>query len=488
MQKKFLTTDEITHGYGIDEDTIQSLVEAGELKALADRGTWKYRRDEIEGLIKSGRLHPTKELPEVDDVEFDDVIGLASDGDASSAADYIELDEDALAEQQTFIRGAADEDAGPSDSESDVNIIFEDHASAMSDSDVRLAGDHRLAGSAPSGLSGDTSDSDVTTAPDPIAEGETGELDVVKPYFPAAPTEEIVLDEVDEEEHAELLKARGDEGSQETLSELPTDWSDDAGAVFAPPEDSGLTLEKEDSGLTLEKEDSGLTLEKDDSGLTLEKDDSGITLDGGDSGITLDAGDSGISLEAGDSGITMSDAPTLSKPVDPLAATEETFGFKLADDESDADRTVLAPPNDQTAVIDSMEDSAEFSPTLSGAIAAGEVVEDLEVSPDLDDVLEADDDVAEAEFDEEVLEADDEAFSEEYAATGDEDEELAAAPGQAKAYEPGWGAGVLVLAASAALLVVANSWLAFEGLSTMWTGADPSGPASSLISTLAGLM
>jgi hypothetical protein len=470
MQKKFLTTDEITHGYGIDEDTIQSLVEAGELKALADRGTWKYRRDEIEGLIKSGRLHPTKELPEVDDVEFDDVIGLASDGDASSAADYIELDEDALAEQPTFIHGAADEKAKLSDSESDVNIIFEDHASAMSDSDVRLAGDHRLAGSAPSGLSGDTSDSDVTTAPDPIAEGDTGELDVVKPYFPAAPTEEIVLDEVDEEEHAELLKARGGEGNQETLAELPTDWSDDTGAVFAPPEDSGLTLEK------------------DDSGLTLEKDDSGITLDAGDSGITLDAGDSGISLEAGDSGITMSDAPTLSEPVDPLAATEETFGFKLADDESDADRTVLAPPNDQTAVIDSMEDSAEFSPTLSGAIAAGEEVEDLEVSPNLDDVLEADDDVAEAEFDEEVLEADDEAFSEEYAATGDDDEELAAAPGKARAYEPGWGAGVLVLAASAALLVVANSWIAFEGLSTMWTGADPSGPASSLISTLAGLM
>jgi len=471
MQKKFLTTDEITHGYGIDGDTLQSLVDSGDLKALADRGTWKYRREDIEGLIKTGRLHPTKELPEVEDLELDESIGLSSDAAPSPAVDYLELDEDALSEQPTIIRGgsAADEDQplGDHDSSSDVHVVFEPTATGMSDSDIRLGGAELLAGGLPGRLADESSDSDVTVAPDSLAESGA------EPYPAAAPTEEISLSELDESDELDEGATRLDDGgvgSLETLAEIPTDWQEEEGAVFATPaEDSGLTLEP----------DSGITLETGDSGLTLERTDSGITLETGDSGITLDAGDSGISLDlGGDSGIALA-SQTAREPVDQLAATEGTMDFRLADEE--------APPNDKTAVL-LTPGSEEFSPTLSGAIAAGEEVEDLEVAPELDEVLAEDEEVVEAEFgEEEVLEADDEAFSEEFGATGEE-EELAEAPGKAAARESGWGVAVLAMALSATLLVGANIWLAWEGLSTMWTGSETSAPAASLISTLAGLM
>jgi len=146
MQKKFLTTDEITNGYGIDAATVQSLVDSGDLKALADRGTWKYRRDEVEGLIKAGKLHPTKELPMLGDEGLDETFGFASEASMPAAADFLELDEDALSEQPTIIRGRSESDA---DSASDVHIVFEPTATNFSDSDIRLGSANPFAAPAP---------------------------------------------------------------------------------------------------------------------------------------------------------------------------------------------------------------------------------------------------------------------------------------------------------------------------------------------------
>lgn len=476
MQKKFLTTDEITHGYGLDAATVQALVDSGDLKALADRGTWKYRKDDIEALIKSGHLHPTKELPVVDDLELDESFALASDDPASSAADFIELDEDALSEQPTMIRGESaldDDGVGGGESESDVHIIFEPTAGAtFSDSDIRLGGADLLAARAPQDLGGDDSDSDVRTAP------SSGEL-----RFPeASKTEEIEIDELDESDQLDVIDRMADDhvGSQETLSDLATDWSDSAvGEAFAQPQE-------DDSGIALDADDSGISLDP-DSGITIEAGDSGIALDLGDSGISLDAGDSGIALDVGESGIKLAgSAPTQAELSDPLAKTENQIDFGLADE--DVQRTVI-DKMDQTAVIASMDDSSEFAPTLSGAIAAGGSVEDLDISPDLDEVVAEDEEFesAELEDEEEIHEVDDEAFSDEFSEAGD-DEELAAAPGKAKSYEPGWGTPTFVLALSAALVVGINVWLAWSGLQTMWDGSEPAGPASSLVSTIGGLM
>jgi hypothetical protein len=509
MQKKFLTTDEITADYGIDAATVQALVDTGDLKALADRGTWKYRREDLNALITSGRLQPTKEMPVVDDFDLDEVLGLAKD-EPESEVDYLELDEDALSEQPTIIRGgetsdeperaalepweealglvpdvapsaideesasvideevdddsllgaddaaeevasqrvgdrdaAADDVVGEADdSASDANVVLEPMAGSFSDSDIRLGGVDQLAAPASMNLGEAGSDSDLSSLPD------------------AAPTEEIPLEEAELVESGEFSvedEARG----QETLADMPTDWSEATpGAVFAASEDD---------------EDMAIDLDP----------DSGITLDAGDSGITLDAGDSGISLDlGGDSGIRLVDSGP--KLVDPLGKTENQIDFHLEEDER---RTVI-DPMDQTAVIASLEDSSDqFSPTLSGAIAAGEEVEDLEVSPDLDQDAVSDEIFAEESLDddEEIAEAADDDFGEE-AVIGDDDEELVGAvPGKAARREPGWDMVAFLFSLSAALLVSVNVWLAWSGLQTMWDGSEPPGPAASLVTTIGGL-
>jgi len=86
--KKFLSADEVAAEFGLDAASLKKFIESGEVRALADRGTWKYRRDELEGLVAAGRIEPPSA-----DFELDE--GPLADDDV----EYIELDEDALAEQ-----------------------------------------------------------------------------------------------------------------------------------------------------------------------------------------------------------------------------------------------------------------------------------------------------------------------------------------------------------------------------------------------------
>jgi hypothetical protein len=412
MQKKFLTTDEIVNFYGINADVVQSLVDAGDLKALADRGTWKYRREEVETLIKSGKLHPTKELPMMDEDSFGSDLDFPVATDEK--VDFLELDEAALAPADSAVAKAT--------SSSDVVVVLDPTGGKGSDSDIHL---------------------------------------------------------------------RGTTGARLGESSIPT-------------EADQPTLGGSDHVLDETLDESAFKEPTGDSGITLEKGDSGITLEAGDSGISLAAGDSGISLEAGDSGISLSDAGDSAIPVGQDSATEQMElldgtdkGFQLADEssgsspsfklqESASDIPRLAgddAPSHPTAIIAIDEDETAAPLSFSGAVAAGESVDDLEVM----DALTGEDSVEEEV--EEVLEASDEAFDEELVdASGESEEYLAAAPVKAAYKEPSWGAlaGISVIAAS--VLLAANAWLVYEGLNTMWTGAAPSGLASTLISTLAGLM
>jgi len=211
MQKKFLTTDEINYLYGIEADVVNELVEAGDLKALPDRGTVKYRREDVNSLIKSGKLHPTKELPEVgEDAVGSDLEFPVQESAGGEKVDFLELDEDAL---------AADSDAKVRSGDSSKKIsagtgpVLDATIGTGSDSDIHLK-------EKPAAAPGD-----AVTEPD---------FDLMN----AEPEGGHVLDETDEE------------------------------GITLAPEDSGITLEVGDSGITLAG-DSGITL-KPDSGITIE--------------------------------------------------------------------------------------------------------------------------------------------------------------------------------------------------------------------------
>lgn len=438
MQKKFLTTSEITDLYGIDESTITALVDAGDLKALADRGTWKYRREEVEGLIRSGRLHATKELPVGGEELVDEELALAAEDAAPAGLDFLELDEPALA-------GGAP--ARPQSS-SDVHVVVDSEPAASnhtSDSDVHLMRDSAPRATSPAAGA-------ATLFEMPAADEE------LAPTSPAAPvTEEI-----------NLGLGAGAGGSL---------WEEEAAPAQPAPGDSGISLASGDSGISLEKEDSGISLVAEDSGISLSDEDSGLKLAGEDSGIPLKFADEEPAV-----------APTILST--PTADSDTGLAdLNLSGDTSELDIDAEAPqakkkPKGRTPL------------SLSEAAEAGATVEDLEVIDELDESTDEVDeevleDINEVAEEEEVLEASDEAFTEFETAEEElvegEEEEYGAVSKPAAPREPSWGTMTAVVVLLAAVLLGANGWMLWEGMSTMWTGDEPSGPAASLISSLAGL-
>lgn len=591
--KKFLTAEEVIELYGVDEVVLQDLVKDGSLKALADRGTWKFRRDDIDALIRAQMLHPTKEMPMVGEEAVADMITFADEGSSSSAVDFLELDEDALAEQPTMITTGtpdglfpklAEETAGD-DSSSEVSVVLEPIESDSSDSDIRLASP------AAAPLLGDASDSDVQTftsmaAPQSSLGDEASDSDVktISSFDMAAaqseeasdsdvktissfdmPAIDVKQSDVLTDDAASVFDIAADSGitlesaAPDQTQEIEIDDEDDdvrspvrsseqtlemaaPGSSFDIASDSALKLDGSsvtsgDSSMLIDEpgssvidfeDDSGISLDAGDSGISLDTGDSGISLDTGDSGISLDAGDSGISLSAGDSGISLEADSGLK--LDPrtgratnLGKTESMFQLQGDDDDFQLAGTGATQPSMSVQDDDDMEATAAFQldaddsagiPTLagmsdddvpttgkkndplgfSGAIAAGATIEGLEVVDDLDTMFPEEDEVdaLAAIDDEEVaeLEASDESFAEFAEADGDdfESEEYEAPIAEKKEpKERGWGAVATLSVLSASVLMGVNGWLLWEGISTMWTGAEPSGPAASIISSLAGL-
>ena len=93
--KKFLNADEVVAEFGLDEAALKRLVDAGEVRALADRGTWKYRRDELQALADAGKIRP----PSLSD--GDQMLSYRHQDQPDDDVSYIELDEEALAEHAT---------------------------------------------------------------------------------------------------------------------------------------------------------------------------------------------------------------------------------------------------------------------------------------------------------------------------------------------------------------------------------------------------
>lgn len=122
--KKFLDASEVAAEFGLDAQALQALVDAGELRALADRGTWKYRRDELQQLADSGRILAKP--------ASDTEIGIPLHQQDENVS-YIELDEEALEEAKASTEGSEPGDwFVPSDASEMVEPV------EMSSSDLEI--------------------------------------------------------------------------------------------------------------------------------------------------------------------------------------------------------------------------------------------------------------------------------------------------------------------------------------------------------------
>ncbi|MFO0999242.1 MAG: helix-turn-helix domain-containing protein [Planctomycetaceae bacterium] len=119
MAKKYLSLEEAASQLGISEDQLKRFREQGEIRGFADRGSWKFREQDIEEFLRSRQTDSSPDFPIIT-------------GDSSSSV----LDEP--------------ESDDLSSSDSDVRLFFDDsmfednkEAKELADSgsDVRLTGD-----------------------------------------------------------------------------------------------------------------------------------------------------------------------------------------------------------------------------------------------------------------------------------------------------------------------------------------------------------
>lgn len=479
MDKKFLTAAEVSELFGVSNDVLDSWIEQGLVRPLADRGTFKYRVEEVERALEG--VAPDEDHPEGQVLAF----GNSDDSSLMSA-----LEVGSMAEDETIISKESDvakylernEPVGDdlSSLANDLDSLFDPAAA----DEAASAGGHP----AP-----------ATSAGEPV--------DFVDDLLGFEPENEEVIASVEESPETSAIVEEAAVEKELSLSDSVLDEIDDSAAseddsgLALEAGDSGISLDAGDSGIALETGDSGISLETGDSGLALEAGDSGLALETGDSGISLDAGDSGLTLEAGDSGLSLAGAddddgfstelleggvPVSDRTEPDLDATAHMSPDEFWDDEPAAlanisDTTHEGIDDDATSMIVTDEEPAEEFSEDDVAASLESALSDQDISAEGDE-----EDV------EDFLEADDESFSEEFSAAEDEDEfseeSFAALPVKAGPREPSWGAFASISVIAASAVIAISGLMVWEGISTMWTGAEPSGPAAALVSSLSGLL
>lgn len=162
MAKRYLGIDEAAEKLGIPKEELNRLRQKGDVRGFADRGTFKFKEEDIEELAR--RLEPSSD-PDLPMIDGDDD-GSVLDEDA--AADGSGLDG-----APSIIRrlsGGGGGDIGGDSSEATGSIFDDFGTGSSSDSDVRLVMDDRLDSGHDSGqdvmLQLEESDSDVRLAGD----------------------------------------------------------------------------------------------------------------------------------------------------------------------------------------------------------------------------------------------------------------------------------------------------------------------------------
>ena len=515
--KKYLSLDEAAQQLGLRNDELNRLREKGSVRGFADRGTWKFKIEDIEELARSRQADSDPELPMYTDAESHDsstILGNPDSAFALGGDSAMVLDDNDDAEDPTVIRksrnplGSSDSDVrlvfdepmviGPTesgpmklmDSDSDVRLVGNLLPESDSDSDVQLVGD--LDSDSDVKLVGEETISDVILSRKVTSQkGSDSEIRLL-PHGSDSDVK-IVGGALDSDSDVQLLGA----ADSSIALDFETDDSESASVLseesgIAMGGDSALMLATE-SGFTLEgPSDSAISMTAEsDEGITLALDtddhDSGISLSMGDSGISLDSvGDSGISLEGGNFGGTipmmdiaqdLDNVPETKFEI-PAIGDDSHFELKIDRDEDSS--------NESTQVLN-LQDSGEA--TLDDAVfdVEGDDGDDSNMSGDDDDLEVSDDAFADDDDDVEDMEvfgADDDAFA------GDDGGDGAARPLAGRmgvAYEHEYDKMTVGLLCVSTVLLSMCMFLMFDLVKTMWVSQPGTPVASALLESLGGM-
>jgi excisionase family DNA binding protein len=535
--KKYLSLEEAAQQLGMRNDELNKMREQGQIRGFADRGTWKFKVEDVEELGRTRQADSDPELP-----MFDEPLGNPDSHLALGGESAMVLDDDGESEDPTVIRksrdplSSSDSDVrlvfdepigiGPSESnrnimesDSDVRLVGNLMPESDSDSDIKLVGDN-LDSDSDVKLVGEETISDFTMSKNVAAQkGSDSDIRLVPPDsdsdvkivgndLDSDSDVKLVSPDLGSDSDVKVIKSSDTSDSDVQLlgaadSSIALDFTpDDSESASVLSEESGIALGGDsammlatESGLTLEgPSDSGIGLSAEsDEGITLDtsSNDSGISLGSSDSGISLSLGDSGISLESvGDSGISLEDSADfggtipmmdVAKDLDNVPETKfEIPAIKSDDSAFELRMDDEGQSNESTQVLnlqDSGEatlDDAVFDVDEDDASASGDD-DDLEVA---DDAFSDDDDVEDMD----VFGADDDAFA--------GDDEGAARPVGARmgvAYEHPWGGGFVALLCGTCVVLSLCMFLMFDLVKTMWVSQPGTPVASALLQSLGGL-
>jgi excisionase family DNA binding protein len=497
--QKYLSLDEVTARLGMSGDQVNKLREEGRLRGFADRGTWKFKSDDVDEFARSRQADSAPDVPILDDLlESDSFVSPSGIKRMSPGSSVISADDDSVGDQPTVIRGDAtgssiyDDEPLLTSSDSDVRLILDDSLTGDSNPDVSVQGD---------------SDSDVRlmdpksgVARSKGAPGGRSDSDV-----------KLMSDEGDTVSDVRLLS--GDDvpalksGSDSDVA-LVSPGGKNGGSVFEDEDeilslagDSGIALESiADSGIALDSPSSKTSAGFDDSVLAgasgIESsiialsEDSGISL-ASDSrkGSGIDVGsptDSGIALEAlNDGGSTQPMMRTQAGRRDLGDNTEFEMGAATDDSEFELAESGGSMDSDDTSVILFEDDDAfDVAPVAKKPAAKKQPAVEEYVAGEGDDVIEMEDDFD--EFDEaggsSVVMADDEDLEFEAAdedfdegfQTGESAADFApAAQRVAMASEPEFGVPTFAGLAATSVILVLCGMMMFDLVRSMWNYSDP---------------
>ena len=432
--KKYLSLEEAASRLAVSKDQLIRMRESGEIRGFADRGTWKFRVEDVDELARTRQADSSPEVQ-----LFGDSGPMVVGDEPSGAGSSTILGEDAdVGEQPTVIRKSAEVKKG---SDSDVKLVGDD-----SDSDITLATAKPGSGSdSDVRLMGPDSDSDITLAP--AGQGSDSDVKLID-------------------------SATTDDGTSDSDVAL-IGGSDSSVALDLTPDDSEqASVLSEDVGLSME---SSLTLAA-DSGISLEADE-GITLEGTESGISLEGiADSGISLE--DSDEIKSTMPMIDAVPEVEGVEETKFEIPSMSDDSAFDLQMPGKDDSNETGVLQLEDSGET--TLDDAVfdldeetPSGEQ-DELEVAPE---ILGEDDELEELD----VFDADEGLFEE----SGASQEFAAPLAGRAVAIETEWSAPLVAGLGFSTVVMVVALLVSFDLVRSMWQWSSP-GPVSAGILSIFG--
>ncbi len=437
MASKYLSIEETVELLGIPQDEITQLREAGELRGFADRGTWKFRTEDIEEFARSRQADSSED----GGLAAQDLLPVDDDFDSQGTTSLLDDDDEVSADQPTLLQPSVDDepllsidDASDSDVRLVIDAELEPEELGESDSDVRLVLDEDpVLG---------VSDSEVQLVSDPQATDDMPGSDSDVKLVAADPLDATVIETPRGAEDLEL-----------------TEISEGSSLALEPAANSGISLEAvAESGISLEGADeSGISLEPSGSGVEL----GDVTI--ADSGISLDLDDgSGIALDLNQK----ADETQLEVPALVDDSVDDGTDFEMAgaddDNETSTDTSVL--------LFDDEDDADDYSATVvkkSDDVDIFDEFEDLDEDDDLDvvdDIFGEDDELEDLD----VFDADDDLFDE-------EEPEDYAVPVEtiAATTEQEWGVGTFLSLLTATGLMLVCGMVLFELVKSIWSAEDP---------------